>query len=117
MATIVWPKAGQTRHKPLGTGRLPSPPSHLEPPERKLFEENVRDYAIDDAHSVDLLVIAMEARCRCRRAREQLAKDGEVIKDRFGQLVAHPSIAIERDSRDAYLRAMRALNLKPSAKD
>jgi hypothetical protein len=34
-----------------------------------------------------------------------------VSTDRFGQLRAHPAVAIERDARDQMLRALKLLNL------
>ena len=82
-----------------------------------MFRQLISEFRIDDAGSISLLVVACEAHQRARRARERITKDGEVVKDRFGQLRAHPSVAIERDARDAYLRAMRALRLdvKPAA--
>jgi hypothetical protein len=55
----------------------------------------------------------MEAHMRMRRARESVAADGETFKNRFGELRPHPCVAIERDARDAYLRAIRALRLEP----
>jgi phage terminase small subunit len=95
--------------------RLTSPPPHLEAPEALLFRQLVREFRIDDGGSVSLLTVAMEAHQRARRARERIDREGEVINDRFGCLKAHPCIAIERDARDAYMRALRLLNLQPGA--
>jgi hypothetical protein len=77
-----------------------------------LFRQLISEFAIDDSGSVSLLVTAMEAHQRMRRARERVAKDGEVFKNRFGELRPHPCIAVERDARDGYLRALRALRLE-----
>jgi len=93
--------------------RLAPPPSHLEEPEQALFRQLIAEYQIDDAASISLLATAMEAHMRMRHARERIALDGEVVKNRFNELRAHPSVAVERDARDAYLRAMRALRLEP----
>lgn len=105
------------RPAPKRATSLAPPPPHLEPPEQALFRQLISEFRIDDAGSISLLTTAMEAHQRARRARERIAVDGETIKDRFGQLRAHPCVAIERDARDAYLRAMRALRLdvKPAA--
>jgi phage terminase small subunit len=108
-----WPKP-QPAHSPVT--KLTPPPSHLEPPEATLFRELVRDFQIDDAGAISLLTAACEAHQRARRARERIDREGEVVTDRFGQPRAHPCICMERDSRDAFLRSMRALNLKPDAK-
>jgi phage terminase small subunit len=111
MSASPWPKPQPVRNP---VTRLAPPPSHIEPVEAALFRELVKTFAIDDAGSISLLTTAMEAHQRMRHARERIDKDGEVINGRFDQLVAHPAVAIERDARDAFLRSMRALNLKPT---
>jgi len=95
--------------------KLTSPPRHLDEEEQALFRALVREFAIDDSNSVSLLTVAMEAHQRMREARELLADEGAVIKNRFGARTAHPAVAIERDARNDYLRAMKTLNLKPDA--
>ena len=37
--------------------------------------------------------------------------DGLVSTDRFGQLRAHPAVAIERNARDQMLRSIKLLHL------
>jgi P27 family predicted phage terminase small subunit len=95
------------------TGKLASPPRHLAEEEAGLFRRLVSEFAIDDSNSVSLLSVAMEAHQRMREARELLAEEGAVIKNRFGARIAHPAVAIERDARTDYLRSMKVLNLKP----
>jgi P27 family predicted phage terminase small subunit len=95
--------------------RLAAAPKHLADEEAGLFRRLVAEFQIDDSNSVSLLTVAMEAHARMREAREQLAAEGTVIEDRFGQKRTHPAVAIERDARADYLRAMRVLNLKPDA--
>lgn len=46
-----------------------------------------------------------------RQAQAQLADDGLTTVDRYGGVKAHPAVVIERDSRTAFLRAMRELGL------
>jgi phage terminase small subunit len=91
--------------------KLMPPPKHLEPTEANLFKQIVQEFSIDDAGAFSLLTTAMEAHMRSRHARERIAAEGEAILDRFKQLRAHPMIAVERDARGDFLRAMRALNL------
>jgi phage terminase small subunit len=57
-----------------------------------------------------ILTLALEAWDRCVQARESLAEHGTTFVDRFGQPRARPEVAIERDSRLAFLRLMRALD-------
>jgi phage terminase small subunit len=110
MPSVVFPT---TQPVPRRVARLAPPPSHLEEPEQALFRQLIAEYAIDDSASISLLATAMEAHQRARRARERIAADGEVVKNRFGELRPHPCVVIERDARDAYLRALRALRLEP----
>ena len=95
--------------------KLTSPPKHLEAEEQALFRALVAEFQIDDSASISLLTTAMEAHMRMREAGLTLADEGTVIKNRFGARTAHPAVAIERDARNDFLRAMRTLNLKPDA--
>ena len=98
--------------KPRRAARnLPAPPSHLTGPERDLWKSLVSDFSFSDPASLAILASAMEARNRMRRCREQIDRDGETTKDRFGQLRGHPLLAAERDARAAFLAGMRSLNL------
>jgi|SRR5215510_4959835 len=101
-----------TRLRPVS--RLAPPPRHLDEEEAALFRQIVGDFQIDDAGSISLLTIACEAHQRMRRARERVEDEGETFLDRFKQVRAHPLLAVERDARCDYLRALRTLNLKPA---
>jgi len=94
---------------------LTAPPKHLDEEEAALFRRLVAEFQIDDSASISLLTVAMEAHQRAREAGITLAEEGTVIKNRFGARTAHPAVAIERDARNDYLRAMKTLNLKPDA--
>jgi len=54
--------------------------------------------------------------CKCEddleRMRQQVAKDGDVLLDRFGQRVAHPLLAAIRGCETVKQRALRGLNLE-----
>jgi P27 family predicted phage terminase small subunit len=93
--------------------KLASPPRHLDEEEQGIFRALVSEFQIDDSNSVSLLTVAMEAHMRMRQATELLAEEGTIIKNRFGQRIRHPAVAIERDNRSDFLRAMKTLNLKP----
>ena len=88
-----------------------APPRHLDKTEADLWRSIIRDYDFDDDASLALLATAMEARQRARKCRERIDVDGEAVRDRFGQVKAHPLLNAERDARAAFLAAMRVLNL------
>ena len=58
-----------------------------------------------------LLTLASEAWDRGQQARKLLATHGLVYVDRFGAPRARPEVAIERDSRLAFARLLRELDL------
>lgn len=97
---------------PARTARdTPEAPPHLAQPERDLWLRIVSEYRFDGSASLSLLGTAMEAHQRARRCREAVDKDGESVRDRFGQVRGHPLLPAERDARAAYLAALRMLNL------
>jgi len=55
--------------------------------------------------------LAAEAWDRSQEARETAEREGAYYEDRFGQPKAHPAVAVERDSRIAFARLMRELDL------
>ncbi len=84
---------------------------HLEPPERKLFREFCDSGDFSDTYSQKLLLTAMEAHQRARKARETIDIDGMCTLDKWGQKKSHPLLTVERDSRSAFLTAMKMLNI------
>lgn len=96
-------------HVSTVTGRR-LPPQHLAKPTRAWWSLVVRDYGLEE-HHVRLLTAACEAWDRAQEARELLAAEGIVTRDRFGQPKPHPAVAIERDSRIGFARLLRELDL------
>ena len=90
--------------------RLPKAPKALSAEARRRWRELVAEYDIRDSAGLQILQTAMEAFDRMRAAQAQIAKDGQMHADRFGQVKAHPLLPIERDSRAAMLMALKALN-------
>jgi len=88
----------------------PKPPRHLRLATRKWFANVVETYALEP-HHLKLLTLACEALDRAEQAREALAKHGTTYTDRWGCPRNRPEIAIERDSRLAYARLLRELDL------
>lgn len=94
----------------------PTPaPRHLSAEARAIWASVLRDYDLERRHEAVLLT-AMEAWDRMREAQAAIRRDGAYVDGRWG-LRAHPALAIERDSRTAYLRAQRELGLDMTATD
>jgi phage terminase small subunit len=68
-----------------------------------------------EEHHLRLLTLAGEAWDRCTQAREQLRRDGLTVTTRHGEVRTHPCVAIERDSRVAFARLLRELDLDVEA--
>jgi P27 family predicted phage terminase small subunit len=85
-------------------------PQHLTKKTRSWWRQVVNDYYLED-HHIRLLTLAAEAWDRCEEAREILAAEGLTYLDRFDQPRARPEIAVERDSRLAFARLLRELDL------
>ena len=86
-------------------------PKHLRPETRKWFRHVVTEWEGLEAHHIRILTVACEAFDRCCQAREVIDREGLTYLDRFKAPRARPEIGIERDSRLAFLRAVRELDL------
>ncbi len=64
-----------------------------------------------DEHHQKLLILAGQAWDRCQQARDAIENDGLMIDDRYKMKKLHPAVAVERDSRLAFARLLRELNL------
>lgn len=89
---------------------LPQAPAHLSAPIKKWWGIIVREFELEQ-HHLRLLRLACEAWDRCQQAREIIDRDGISYVDRFGAPRMRPECAIERDSRIAFARLVRELNL------
>lgn len=85
-------------------------PQHLSTESRKWWVEVCTEYELE-GHHVRLLTLAAEAFDRCAEARELLKRDGLTCKTDNGGIKAHPATNIERDSRLAFARLVRELDL------
>lgn len=95
--------------RPAQTG--PVPPTTLSRPAADLWRQIALDYAITDSGGLSLLSSACASWDRAEQAAKVVAKDGLITLTKDGRPVPHPCIGIERDSRAAYVRTLRALNL------
>lgn len=87
-----------------------NPPDHLSDHCRELWQELTGSFVLDPTER-ELLRLALEALDRCDQSRQILAREGIVTSNRYGAVVAHPCVAIERDSRIAAARIFRDLAL------
>jgi hypothetical protein len=46
-----------------------------------------------------------------QQPRETIKRDAPYLRDRFGQLKAHPAVGVERDARTGFSHALRDLDL------
>lgn len=85
-------------------------PKHLTEASRIWYGGIVSEYALED-HHLRLLELAAEAWDRGQEARETILAEGAYFQNKAGEPRAHPAIAVERDSRIAYARLIRELDL------
>jgi P27 family predicted phage terminase small subunit len=83
---------------------------HLSADMRRFFRAVEQDYQLEGHHQ-RLLLAACEAHDRMTQARARLATEGLTWQTRFGELRAHPCVAVERDSALRFARLVRELGL------
>jgi phage terminase small subunit len=88
----------------------PPPPQHLSDTTRKWWKTVTADYQLEQHHQ-HLLRHACECLDRAEEAREALAQLGTTFVDKHGAPRVRPEVAIERDSRTAFCRCLRELDL------
>ncbi|MDP9233728.1 MAG: hypothetical protein M3P01_04145 [Actinomycetota bacterium] len=91
--------------------KAPKAPRHLSAEARRWFDETTNDYSLEPQH-LKLLQAAAEAWDSCQKARKIVAKEGQIVHDRYDKPKSHPAVAIERDSRLAFARLVRELDLE-----
>jgi P27 family predicted phage terminase small subunit len=88
---------------------LPPPPAHLSEATQAWWKNVVEAFALEP-HHLRQLECACDAWDRMVEARETVRKEGLTTPTRDG-VKSHPAIAVERDSRKAFLEALRELDL------
>ena len=88
---------------------LPLPPAHLSKAMQDWWHAVVRDYELDE-HHLKLLEACCGSWDRMEQARATLAREGLTIQTKHG-VKQHPAANIERDSRLAFARLLRELDL------
>ena len=85
-------------------------PRHLEPATRKWFRWVCHEWQLGQHHE-RILVVACESWDRKNQARLIIDDLGLTFLDASGQPKVRPEVAVERDARLAFLRALRELDL------
>jgi P27 family predicted phage terminase small subunit len=88
---------------------LPPAPEHLSPAMQAWWKQVMTDYALDP-HHLRLLEAAADAWDRMTQARDVLRDEGLTVTTAHGSK-KHPAADIERDSRLAFARLLRELDL------
>jgi P27 family predicted phage terminase small subunit len=93
------------------SSNLPKAPADLTPESADWFARIVREYQVCDEPGVLHLTQALRAYDRANQARETLANEGLMVKDRLGNTRPHPAATIEVNSTRNFLSCMKALGL------
>ena len=93
----------------LPSTRPQAAPDHLSPASAAWYRAVISAYELESHHE-HLLRLACEALDRCEQARRLLAEHGLTYED-DGMPKTRPEVAIERDSRLAFARLLRELDL------
>jgi len=88
---------------------LPPPPDHLSPAMQAWWRQVMEDYELDP-HHLRLLEAACDAWDRMVEARDVLREEGLTVTTEH-RTKKHPAADIERDSRLAFARLLRELDL------
>ncbi len=89
----------------------PKCPKYLQPATKKWWKSVVSRWILEP-HHIMTLTAAATAWDRMNQARELLAKHGLTYEDpKLKRPVARPEVSIERDSRLAFVRCLRELDL------
>jgi hypothetical protein len=86
------------------------PPRDLGAYGRKLWDQVMREYAIEDAGGIEMLAQACQALDRAEALREEIDQDGAVIRMR-GTIRDHPALKHELANRAFVARTLARLGL------
>jgi hypothetical protein len=86
-------------------------PDKLGPHGQALWDRIHREYRIEDAGGVEMLVLACLARDRAAACRETIDRDGEMIKSQHGAHREHPLLRSELAAMAFCVKTLRALGL------
>ena len=92
-------------------------PKHLKAPTRAWFDQICDEFDLESQH-LRILQMAAEAWDSYETARDSIAENGMTFVNlKHGDLKPRPEVAIMQNSRIAFLRAVRELNLDVAPPD
>jgi P27 family predicted phage terminase small subunit len=91
---------------------LQKAPDHLSAAMKAWWADVLARHGVPDSHRLYLLEAACGAWDRMEEARQTLAREGITVGGRYGPRT-HPAVGIERDSRAAFARILKQLDLDP----
>ena len=81
--------------------------------ESQLFYDRIRtDYGIADEAGLKILLVACQSLTTLRKYESQVERQGLTVNDRFGIPKPHALLPFIRDTRAAFLAALKQLNLE-----
>lgn len=86
-------------------------PEHFSQEAKDIWHGLIQEFGIRDVAGLKILKVACECYMRAQGCREIIEKDGPVVLDRFHKKKPHPLLAPERDAKNGFLAALKALNL------
>ena len=89
----------------------PKPPAELQRAGQALWKAILAEFEIEDAAGFAHLLTACRSEDDVRRLRKQIATDGDLVQDRFGQSREHPLLAACRGAETTRRQALKSLNL------
>jgi phage terminase small subunit len=98
--------------------KRPTAPAGLSAAARKLWAQIQDGYGVADPAGLAILCEALRAWDRSEQARREVEKRGVTLFDKYQQARVNPAANVERDSRAAFLSALKALKVDiPGADD
>src|SRR3954464_5939031 len=85
-------------------------PAHLRGPTRAWIRRVLDDYELSETE-FRVLILAGEAWDRGEDAREQVARDGAYVPDRYGSTKPHPALVVQRDACRDFAKLVAQLSL------
>jgi P27 family predicted phage terminase small subunit len=95
--------------EPGGTGV--EPPRDLGEPGRALWDRIQREYDVSDVCGIELLSQACTALSEAEALREEINRDGPVLRTRHGLIKDHPALKHELAARAFVVRTLTKLGL------
>jgi P27 family predicted phage terminase small subunit len=93
--------------------KTPIPPKTLSRESRRIWRDITGEWVLD-TQALIVLKVALESYDRLQSARQEIERDGVTVDTPTGYKREHPSIKVEKQSRDGFLASWRLLGLNIS---